>query len=251
MGSQNPNSYLRNIMRILIIEDEPPIAEYIEDSVRTILAEEISSVNIVYTLDEAILFLKNNRIDLCMLDLNLKGKSGYDLLKYAASLPFHTIIISAYTDRAITAFEYGVIDFIPKPFDLKRLRLAFDRYYGRAQNPQKAKYLIFRKKNKNLLLTINDVIYFKSEGYLVNANLINGDVILLEKTLKHLEIILPFNFIRIHRSYIANIDFIKSYQNIGGGVYNIELKDDNSLPISRSGLKLLKQKLKKYSTTDK
>ena len=238
-------------MRILIIEDEPPIAEYIEDNVKTILGNEISSINVVYTLDEAIVFLKNNRIDLCMLDLNLKGKSGYDLLKYAASLPFHTIIISAYTDKAITAFEYGVIDFIPKPFGLNRLRHAFDRYFGRVLNPEKAKYLVYRKQNKNLLLPVNDVIYFKSEGYLVNAYSINKNTNLLEKTLKHLEIILPSNFIRIHRSFIVNIEYIKSYQNTGGGVYIIELKDGKSLPISRNGLKLLRQKLNKNSSNVK
>jgi len=235
-------------MRILIIEDEPPIAEYIEDNVKIILGNEISSINIAYTLDDATNFLKNNRIDLCMLDLNLKGQSGYDLLKYAASLPFQTIIISAYIDKAITAFEYGVIDFIPKPFDLNRLRLAFDRYFGRVQNPEKAKYLVFRKKNKNLLLSVNDVIFFKSEGYLVNAFSVNNNSNLLEKSLKHLELILPPNFIRCHRSFIVNIEFIKSYQNTGGGVYNIELKDGKSLPISRNGLKLLRQRLNKKST---
>ena len=183
-----------------------------------------------------------------MLDLNLKGKSGYDLLKYAASLPFHTIIISAYTDKAITAFEYGVIDFIPKPFDLNRLRLAFDRYFGRVQNPEKAKYLVFRKKNKNVLLPVNEIIYFKSEGYLVNAYSVNEDINLLEKTLKHLELILPSNFVRVHRSFIVNIECIKSYQNTGGGVYNIELRDGTSLPIRRSGLKLLRQRLNKNYT---
>jgi two-component system response regulator LytT len=238
-------------MRILIIEDEPPIAEYIEDNVRKILGNELSSINVVYTLDDAILFLKNSRIDLCMLDLNLKGKSGYDLLKYAASLPFHTIIISAYTDKAITAFEYGVIDFIPKPFDLNRLRLAFDRYFGRIQNPEKTKYLVFRKMNMNILLSVKDIIYIKSEGYLTKAYSVNNNINLLEKTLKHLEVILPANFIRIHRSYLVNIDFIKSYQNIGGGVYNVELKNGKSLPLSRNGLKLLRQKLSKYSTNDK
>ena len=232
-------------MRILIIEDEPPIAEYIEDNVKTILGSEISTINVAYTLDDAISFLKNNRIDLCMLDLNLKGKNGYDLLKYAASLPFHTIIISAYTDKAITAFEYGVIDFIPKPFDLNRLRLAFDKYFGRVQNPEKAKYLVFRKKNKNVLLPVNDVIYFKSEGYLVNAYSINRNTNLLEKSLKHLELILPADFIRVHRSVILNIKYVSSYQNTGGGVYKIELKDGKSLPISRSGLKLLRQRLNK------
>ena len=248
MGSSNHYSKLRDLMKILIIEDEPPIAEYIEDNVKVILGSEVSKINVVYTLDDAISFLKNNRIDLCMLDLNLKGKNGYDLLKYAVSLPFLTIIISAYTDKAITAFEYGVIDFIPKPFDLNRLRLAFDRYFGRVQNPEKAKYLVFRKKNKNLLLTVSDIVYFQSEGYLVKAYSINDDTNLLEKTLKHLEVILPVNFIRTHRSYIVNIEFIKSYQNTGGGVYNLELKDGKSLPISRNGLKLLRQRLNKNST---
>ena len=237
-------------MRILIIEDEPPIAEYIENSVRKILGNKISSINVVYTLEDAIIFLKTNLIDLCMLDLNLKGKNGYDLLKYAASLPFHTIIISAYAEKAIAAFEYGVVDFIPKPFDLNRLRHSFDRYFGRVQGPEKAKYLVFRKQNKNLLLPVKDVKYFKSDGYLVNAFSINDSVNLLEKTLKHLEIILPINFIRNHRSFIVNIDFIKSYQNIGGGIYNIELKDGELLPLSRSGLKLLRQNLKKDTSPE-
>ena len=67
-------------------------------------------------MESAFAYLKDHQIDLLLLDLNLDGGNGFDILKYTVSQSFHTIIISAYTDQAITAFQYGVLDFIPKPF---------------------------------------------------------------------------------------------------------------------------------------
>ncbi|MBK7227614.1 MAG: hypothetical protein IPH97_01775 [Ignavibacteriales bacterium] len=59
--------------------------------------------------------------------MNLNAKDGFELLKQVVSQSFHTIVISANINRAIEAFEYGVLDFIPKPYNIERLKAAFQR----------------------------------------------------------------------------------------------------------------------------
>ena len=109
----------------LIVEDEPPIASSIKQSLDTILKGNDPEFYITHTLREAMTLAENKNFDLCFLDLNLSGESGFDLLnKFTSS--FYTIIISAYSEKAIEAYEYGVIDFVPKPFHLERLKKLLD-----------------------------------------------------------------------------------------------------------------------------
>ena len=75
-------------MRILIVEDEPPIAEYIEKCTRSLLGMKIQELKIVYTFNDALEYLRKNGIDLCLLDLNLSGKDGFELLNRSVSKPF-------------------------------------------------------------------------------------------------------------------------------------------------------------------
>ena len=235
-------------MKILIVEDERPIANYIKRSCKKILGNKIESIIIVHHLDQASEYLLKEKPDLCLLDLYLHGEDGYDLLKEAASGSFHTIIISANTDRALEAFEYGVLDFIGKPFTEERLKTAFDRYFSkktkRENESNKTKYLSLRKGNKNIIISIDNVIYFKAAGIYVEANLQNGQLEILDKTMDRLEQILPSNFIRVHRSYIIEISQIKSYSHIGGGKYQATLKNDKTIPLSRQKYKEIKELLK-------
>ena len=108
-------------MNILIVEDESRIAKRIERMTRDIFGDTLQSLKHINTLHEALPFIENNSLDLVLLDLNLNGDNGFDLLTTAVSKSFHTIVISAYRDQAITAFEYGVLDFVPKPFNRERL----------------------------------------------------------------------------------------------------------------------------------
>ena len=114
-------------MQLLIVEDEYSIARDIEYQCRQVLADQIATLKIVQTLEAAQDYLAKHHIDLLLLDLNLSGENGYDLLKYAVSGSFHTIVISAHTDRAMEAFAYGVLDFLPKPLEKPRLEKAFER----------------------------------------------------------------------------------------------------------------------------
>ena len=114
-------------MKILIVEDEAAIAKSIETKCKHILGSKLESIKVIYSLHRANEYIVENEIDVCILDLNLNGLSGFDLLKTAVAYNFHTIVISANTDQAITAFEYGILDFLGKPFDEIRLKKAFKK----------------------------------------------------------------------------------------------------------------------------
>ena len=233
-------------MRIIIVEDERPIANYIERLCHNILDKKIQSIRVLNGLDDALDYLFDHSIDLCLLDLNLHGQDGYDILKKAVSGTFHTIVISANTDRAVEAFEYGILDFVPKPFDEARLRKAFDRYLEQSEERNlHTKYLSVRSGYEIRLLKINDVHYFKAAGNYIEAVLTNGKTELLDKTMDRLEQILPPRFIRIHRSYMVDVEQIQSYGHAGSGTYQVTLMNNEKLPLSRSNYKKLQEMVKK------
>ena len=227
-------------MKILIIEDEFPTAEYNEQLCREILGKRLTSVHMVHDLNEALAFIQTHDVDLCLLDLNLHGEDGYELLKTAIAQHFHTIIISAYPDQAIRAFQYGVLDFIVKPFGKARLEQALKRFREHSSHRDlHTRYLSVRDQDRYKLVQIEDVLYMKSAGSYVELFLKNDKKELLHKSMNRLEQILPANFFRIHRSYIVNIGEIETFQHAGSGIYEVALKNKSVLPLSRTKYKML------------
>ena len=228
-------------MRILIVEDERPTAEDIQSLVKQILKKEITSIHIETRLESAMLYLKEKPIDVLLLDLNLNAKDGFDLLKQAVSQSFHTIIISANINRAIEAFEYGVLDFIPKPYNIERLKAAFNRLKAsHALDGHAVKYLSVKKGFEIKVIPIEEIRFFKSANIYVELYLNNEHVIIYDKSIKQLVPLLPSTYCRIHKSYIVNREKIDSIQTLGGGKYRVILKSGESLPVSRKIIKQLK-----------
>src|SRR3546814_13063742 len=95
--------------------------------------------------------------DVRLLDLNLHGRDGFDLLKRAVAGSFDTIVVSANTDRALEAFEYGVVDFVPKPFTEARLSQAFERRLAKRDEGEAIRYLVVRHAGKLERIRIDDI----------------------------------------------------------------------------------------------
>ncbi|WP_054205741.1 MULTISPECIES: response regulator [Pseudoalteromonas] len=79
-------------------------------------AEQSIKITICNSLDDANNYLDQNCIDLLFLDLNLQGCDGFTLQKEQLSESFHTTVVSANPDRAVEAFDAGILDFVAKPF---------------------------------------------------------------------------------------------------------------------------------------
>lgn len=231
-------------MRILIVEDELPTAEDIEILVKSILKEKVTSTRIETTLENALFYLQEKPIDVLLLDLNLNSLDGFKILKELVSKSFHTIIISANTDRALEAFEYGVLDFIPKPYNKERISSAFNRLKSNTGISGRAvKYLSIKKGFEIYVVPIVEIVYFKSANIYCELHLKNGKTEIYDKSIKNISALLPMNFFRIHKSYNVNLEMIDKIIVHGGGRYNAVLKTKESLPVSRQKISTLKKLL--------
>jgi two-component system response regulator LytT len=231
-------------MIVAIVEDEPLIANRIERLTKEILDKKLTKIIIKNSLPEARHYLFEHPVDLLLLDLNLHGKDGFELLKQAVSGSFHTIIISAHADKALEAFEYGVLDFVGKPFSKERLQKAFMRFENTEEkNTYPTKYIAVRKTGKLLLIEVDKIRYIKGAGIYAEIMMKNGNIELHDKSLNKLDAVLPSNFIRTHKSYIVNIQCVKRFSSLGGSKYHLELSNDEILPVSRTKYKEIKDLL--------
>lgn len=230
-------------MRVLIIEDEARIARRLQRMASDFF-EQNSSINICDSVQKGIAFLENNEIDLLLLDLNLNGENGFDLLESVVSRSFHTVIVSANADRAIKAFEYGVLDFVPKPFDETRLSQAFKRITSSTKTTdEQLKYLAVKKAGNIKLIDLDELLYIKGAGIYSELHLRNGKQELHDKSLESLAQLLPPAFERIHKSYLVSLELAEKIIVEPGGKYSLQIKNGELLPIGRSKYKELKDKI--------
>lgn len=229
-------------MRILIVEDEKVAARGLQRLVQSLFAQEnknIASIVWEATLDAARASLIENPVDLLFLDLNLNGENGFDLLHEAVAGSFHTIVVSANENQALRAFEYGVLDFVPKPVSEERLTKALRRvWHGQERSAHDseapAKFLPIRKPKGIALIALDDVAYFQGDGNYVEIHLRSGAVEYHRQTLDSLAKILPVRFARIHRSVIVDLKEVKQVISHGGGRYEAEMQNGLTLPLSRA-----------------
>ncbi len=229
-------------MHILIIEDEARIARRIQRMLQSIFGNEISKIHICEALDKGHEYIATESVDLLFLDLNLNGLNGFDILESVVAESFHTIIVSAYKERAITAFEYGVLDFVPKPFDEARLAKACQRIQKKEEGEKGLRFLAVKKRGKRALINISDIKYIKGAGIYTELFLKNGKKEIHNKSLENLTMILPDSFERIHKSYVAEMKDAKEIIVEPGSKYFLAMADGERLPIGRTRYKELKER---------
>ncbi len=231
-------------MRIVVVEDEEVIARRLERLIRKALGDRVAAFHSAATLDDAMQLLDQERIDVLFLDLNLHGQDGFELLGGVASRSFQTIVVSAQHDQALRAFQFGVTDFIPKPFDEARLRQALGRLTQREPSlRQRLKYLAVRKAGRILPIPLDDVLYVQGADDYSELHCLDGARHLHDKTLRDLERLLPDSFQRVHRSYIVSIPRVQAYRSKPGSRYFVELTNGEEVPVSRAKYRELKNRM--------
>ncbi len=231
-------------MNILIIEDEIRIAKRVERMTKEFFLNTLQNINSVQSLSEGLDFIKNNTLDLVLLDLNLNGENGFDVLKETVSGSFHTIIISANKEEALKAFEFGVLDFVPKPFNKERIEIAFNRIVKKEEvSNENLQFLAVKKRGGIQLIDISNVLYIKGAGVYTELYLTNGQKELHDKSLEKLSQLLPKSFERIHKSYLVKTSEIKEIIVKTGSQYAVELHNGEIIPVGRTKYKGLRANL--------
>jgi two-component system response regulator LytT len=221
-------------MNIVIIEDEILIAQGLMRNLKDYFGLRIKHLDHCSQLEEAIEKIQTRDVDLVLLDLNLFGQDGFDILQLTNASSFHTIVVSAYADLAIRAFEFGVLDFVAKPFTQERLTKALQRFDNKSSDHPFTQSLAVKKLGQLQLLAIKDINYVQADGHYSQIWMINGSSHLHDKSIERLLHILPDYFLRTHRSYAINLHQVKQINIETGGKYFVDTLNSVSIPLSRS-----------------
>lgn len=230
------------MMRVLIVEDERVIAERLARLIREADTGEVGPIDICRSLEDAQARLARGDLDVLFLDLNLNGADGFELVADSAAEAFHTIVVSAHTERALEAFEIGVLDFVGKPFGAARIRRTLDRLRG-ARADHFAASLAVRSAGRIDLVPVADLVYIRAAGSYSELVLRDGSVRLHNKPLDRLLDVLPPMFERIHRGYIVRLDEVRRIKVQRGSRYSAVLASGKEVPIGRTRVEAVRARL--------
>lgn len=233
----------------IIIDDE----EHNRNLLFTLLKKYCPLVEVICesaNVDDAFEKINNKKPQLVFLDIRMPSKSGFDLLKKFTEIDFEVIFVSAFDEYAITAFEFNALGYILKPIDYIKLMNAVDKAIMKSNSNQSNEDLLHFTKtlgNKNniinkipihhndkvIFLSINDIISVESNNGISEIKALNNLRYNSSKDLKLFDDVLEKNgnFIRINKSVIINLDYLKSYSK--GDICIVEMLNENLFEVSR------------------
>jgi len=232
-------------MRTVIIDDELDAVEALE----LIIEEFLPQLTIVNTFTDPEIALKKLPAiepDLVFLDINMPGLNGFQLIEKLGNPDFHIIFTTAYDEYAIKAFKFGVANYLLKPIDIDDLITAVERLQKSKSSSEENISIINKSQqsnlNKNDKIAINspdgvhyimpsEIMYISAAETNVTIHASDNKNITLRKTLKDFEKSLPEEFVRIHNSYIVNVNFIKKL--IKTDQWSVVMETGITLPVAR------------------
>jgi two-component system LytT family response regulator len=200
------------------------------------------------------------RPDVVFLDVQMPKLSGLEMLEIIEEPPY-IVFTTAFQEHAVRAFEMNAIDYLLKPFSQERFAQAVDKIDKNAVllDGQEQKMKTFLQETPYLLAPLQRIVVKTVHAIkVIPVNQIQyvetlDDYVLIctregkfikQQTMKYLESMLdPKHFIRIHRSYLINIEEILRIEPGDKMAYTMVMKENIRLPISRSGYSLLKEVL--------
>jgi two-component system LytT family response regulator len=245
-------------IRSIIIDDEPNNIE----NLQILLYQYCPEINIVATAmnaDSGIDAIKEYQPDLIFLDIQMPGKSGFDVLRAFTNINFEIIFITAYDQYGIQAIKFSALDYLLKPININELKLAVEKARQKIIAKQKDYNIVnlleyIKSGNKEtpkialptlqeiMYVRVDDIIRCEASNNYTLFYLQNGEKVLVCKTLKEFsELLTPHNFIRTHQSHLVNLHFVKSFLREDGGT--LFLTDQTKVPISRQNRDMVKEKL--------
>lgn len=250
-----------NTIRTIIVEDEKPARDllkaYLADSENLVLLGEYDNgFDGLKAINEA-------KPDVIFLDVQMPKLTGFELLEVLDHQP-EVIFTTAYDQYAIQAFEQNAVDYLLKPFSKERFREAVSKLKFRLENKkespdkksgiekikmhlaegdEKLHRVVIKKTGKIHVISIDDINYLEAQDDYVMIYTNEGKY-LKQQTMIYFENHLdPGQFVRVHRSYIANITCIERIEPYEKTNFILILKDGSKVPVSRSGMQVLKNNL--------
>lgn len=218
----------------MIVDDDAMARASIQTLCKKVPLLEVAAI--CEDAETAIEMLKEQAIDLILLDIELQGMSGIDLLRELVQQP-QVIFITSETKYAYEAFQYQVTDYLQKPIQVNRFQEAIEK----ARKVQ-AEIDSYKKRSTDIYIKVDgryvrlgydDILFFEYVGDYVKISTDKGRFI-IHSTLKNInQKLKDSRFLKVHRSFIINLDKIKDIEE------NSLVIGNTVIPISRANKPIL------------
>lgn len=248
------------VLKAIIIDDEIRAVKMLEAILGDTCAEDVNVCATCQDLPEGVKAIKKHKPDIVFLDIEMPGYSGLQILDFfnEDEIDFEIVFTTAYNEFALQAFKLSAIDYLLKPIQPELIREAVNRViskYNKTENILKFSAL---KQNLDVentkkiavaigqsikFIDIDTIVFIKAEGAYSELVLKDESKILVSKNLKHFEDVLTIskNFIRVHKSYMINTQYVSEYVKSDGGY--LILKEKYEVNITHDKVERLLQVL--------
>ncbi len=259
-------------LRVVVVDDEPMARA----ALRELLAAdgEVEIVRECSNGDEALEALRSLRPDMVFMDVQMPGRSGFEVLESLSEEERPTVVFTtAFDQYALNAFDLHAVDYLLKPFDDERFRLALSRAKERSRTDavvdagrrladllgavgeRKGRHptgdvpaapitrLTIHREGRLEVVEADTVDWIEAADQYVCLHTTEGDH-LMRESMNQLESQLdPSRFMRVHRSAIVAIDRVRRLETQGGGAGRVQLKDGTWVQVSRSRIAAIRRQL--------
>jgi two-component system LytT family response regulator len=244
-------------IKCLIIDDEQLARELLREYIGHV--PELTIVGEASRGREAVERIDMDKPDLIFLDVQMPGMTGFDVLDEITHDP-HVIFTTAYDQYAIQAFEKNAVDYLLKPIDQERFKLAVKRAIQQIsleQNPvgellrtlkteNKTNFdshIFVQKSEKLINLPVDEIMFLEASGDYTILTTKSDQFVSSSGIGKLEEILNPEIFIRVHRSTIINIHYLKEIERHFNGGMMVKMVNGKSFPVSRTYARVIRKKV--------
>jgi two-component system, LytTR family, response regulator len=242
----------------LIIDDEKLARDLLREYLESM--EEIQILDECAKGSEAVEKINKLKPDLIFLDVQMPGMTGFEVLDEIDHEPY-VIFTTAYDQYAIKAFEKNAVDYLLKPLDEERFKQAVRRAFKRKKMEegdlenllgslrpvnQRSTYdshIFVQKSEKLFNLPVEEIIYLEASGDYTIISTKNDQFVSSSGIGKLEELMNPDTFIRVHRSTIVNVNYLKEIERHFNGGMVVKMQSGKSFPVSRTYAKQIRKKV--------
>jgi len=243
----------------IIVDDEP----YSCEGLATLLERYCPYIKLLdacYSGADALKAIKEQTPDLLFLDIEMPGMNGFEMLQRLPAINFSVIFTTSYDQYAIKAIKFSALDYLLKPVDKDDLQAAVKKAMHKSQEtlPQQIEILLQKLDHPSIsvnkiaiptmeglqMLFVENIIRCSSDSNYTILFLKNKQKVIASRTLKEIEEMLEdYPFLRVHHSYVVNLNEIEKYIKGDGGY--LLMSDGSNIDVSRSRKEALIKKLKR------
>lgn len=237
------------MLKAILVDDEPDGLRALKKMLE-LHCPQVQVVAACGSADVAIQQIRNTEPDVVFLDIQMPGKTGLDLLSEIDEKPFEVVFVTAHNEYMLQALQYSAADYLLKPVDEDRLVEAVHRVekkledgkpgeqakalvhnLSKAGNPAEMRLCLPTTKGF-MVLRLDEIIYAEAERSYTLFHLEGNRVLTVSKPLlEYDELLKDTSFLRIHKSFLINLQHVKEYHRGEGG--EVILSDGAEIEVSR------------------